>query len=83
MFALTWLQQHGMAVPKDVSIILLRSQPLLNYASPSLTHYALNEAQSVMRISPRLLDLLHSQTCETSHIGLIPELVKGESVAVC
>jgi DNA-binding LacI/PurR family transcriptional regulator len=80
MFALTWLQRTGISVPGDVSIVLLRSQPLLNFASPSIAHYEANESRAVTQIIPRLLDLLQSQACETSHIGLISEFVAGESL---
>ena len=80
LFALTWLQRTGISVPGDVSIVLLRSQPLLNFASPSIAHYEINESRAVTQIIPRLLDLLQSQACETSHIGLIPEFVAGESL---
>jgi len=81
LFTLTWLQRHRISVPENVSMVLLRSQPLLEYASPRLDHYAINEGRAVTQIFPRLLDLLQSQTCETSHIGLIPEFVSGESIA--
>lgn len=81
MFALTWLQQNGITVPGDVSLVLLRSELLLNYSSPRITHYAINEMRTITLFFPRLVDLLESQTCETSHIGLLQELIEGESVA--
>ncbi|MFT5854595.1 MAG: DNA-binding LacI/PurR family transcriptional regulator, partial [Verrucomicrobiales bacterium] len=80
LFALTWLQQHRIPVPGEMSVILLRSQPLLEFTSPSLAHYELNEERAVVQILPRVLDLLQSQVCATSHINLIPEFVPGGSL---
>lgn len=82
LFALTWLQRHQIRVPEQMSVVLLRSQPILRYTSPTLAHYAINEERAVTQILPRLLDLIQSQACATSHINLIPEFVPGESLAV-
>ena len=81
LYALTWLQSQQIRVPGEVSIVLLRSQPVLEFASPRLAHYEINESRVVTQMFPRLLDLLQSQTCETSPIQLIPEFVPGGSVA--
>ncbi|NWK53999.1 substrate-binding domain-containing protein [Verrucomicrobiaceae bacterium N1E253] len=80
LFALTWLQRQQIQVPEQVSIILLRSQPILSYTSPRMAHYMVNEERAVTQILPRLLDLLKSQVCTTSHINLIPDYVAGETV---
>lgn len=80
LFALTWLQKYQISVPAQVSIILLRSQPILRYTCPSLAHYVVNEERVVTQLLPRLLDLLQSKACATSHMNLIPEFVLGESL---
>lgn len=80
LFTLTWLQQQKILIPEQVSIVVLRSQPILNYASPSLAHYAIPEERAVTQLLPRLLDLLERQVCTISHLSLTPEFVSGESL---
>lgn len=79
LYALSWLQKHHIRVPEDMSIITLRSQPILEYCSTSIAHYALNEERAISELTPRLLDLLSHQTCATTPINLIPEFVSGDS----
>lgn len=80
LFTLTWLQQHRIPVPGQVSLIVLRSQPILDFASPSLAHYTIHEERAITQLLPRLLDLLQTHVCSTSHINLIPEFVPGDSL---
>jgi DNA-binding LacI/PurR family transcriptional regulator len=79
LYALSWLQKNGIRVPEDMSIITLRSQPILDYCSTSIAHYALNEELAISELTPRLLDLLSHQTCASAPINLIPEFVSGDS----
>lgn len=79
-FALTWLQQHQFSVPGQVSIILLRSQEILRYVSPSLAHYSINESKIVPAALPSILDLIQTGVCPSTEISLIPDFVEGSSL---
>ncbi len=80
LYTMSWLQQQQVKVPEDVSLITLRTQPMLEYFTPSIAHYELSEERAISEMTPRLLDLLHHQTCSTSPINLIPEFVDGDSL---
>jgi len=79
LYATTWLQHHRIKIPDQVSIVLLRSQPLMRYVYPSLSHYAINEERAVTEIIPQLNDLMNSRISSSARINLIPEFKKGSS----
>ncbi|QQL44939.1 substrate-binding domain-containing protein [Sulfuriroseicoccus oceanibius] len=79
LYATTWLQHHRIKIPDQVSIILLRSQPLMRYVYPSLSHYAINEERAVTEIIPQLNDLMSAHISSSARINLIPEFKKGNS----
>lgn len=81
LFATTWLQAHGISVPRAVSVILLRPAPGLKHIYPSLAHYAVPEHTIVPAALPAIIDLLQTGVCSDSEISLIPEFVAGESLA--
>jgi len=79
--ALSWLQEAGINVPKQHSIILLRSERLLNYHSPRISHYTVNEstvARLVFRLTIKVLD---SEMLAKQEKLIVPTYVAGESVA--
>ncbi|MFC4991625.1 substrate-binding domain-containing protein [Rubritalea tangerina] len=80
LYAMSWFQKRGISIPDEVSILTLRWQPLLDYFTPSIAHYVINEERAIIEMTPRLLDLLRHQTCSTSPINLVPEFVDGETL---
>jgi len=80
IFALTWLQQHQIKIPDQVSLCLLRSQKLLNHITPSLAHYEINEDRIAPAALPALLDLIETGACSSQVISLIPDFIPGQSL---
>lgn len=81
LFTLTHLQKLGFSIPAQLSILVLRSQPMLDFICPKLAHYSLNEERAISETLPRVLDLLHHQATSSTHISLTPEFVDGDSLA--
>lgn len=78
--AMTWLLRHGFSIPGDISILLLRTQNLLRFVSPSFAHYAVNETRFAPLIVNRLLDIVRSGASNGRKVVFTPEFVMGESL---
>ncbi len=79
--ACTWLQHHGYRIPYDVSIVLLRSQPMMDFHFPSISHYKAQEKSAPKQVYSCIMNLIQSGACAKSYVKLMPQFVAGESIA--
>ncbi|MFC4991617.1 substrate-binding domain-containing protein [Rubritalea tangerina] len=77
----TWLQQNGLRIPYDTSIVLLRSEPSITFITPKLAHYKAREDLFPKQAFQWISDLLSSGTCPQSQIQLIPDFIPGLSIS--
>ncbi|MFC4991618.1 substrate-binding domain-containing protein [Rubritalea tangerina] len=76
----SWLQHHGYKIPQHVSLILLRTQPLIDFCTPKLAHYVFNEEEACFQLSQWTIDLLDKKTLSQQHIQLDATYIPGSSV---
>ncbi|CAN5814373.1 hypothetical protein BH11VER1_BH11VER1_40160 [soil metagenome] len=77
---ITYLQQSGIRLPKEVAMISRDDDPFLEFITPSVTRYAGNPAQFAKRLAHAAMQLAKSGTFPARAIRLMPQFVKGETV---
>ncbi len=78
---LSWLGQHRIRVPQEMSLISLVHEPFIDYLFPSISGYQMNSNQVAKRVL-RKLDLLAQRSGAKSNNSswIEPEPIEGKSI---
>ena len=78
---ISWMGQHKLSIPDDLSLITLASEPWYEHLIPKPTHY-FSDPQSVARTVLRsVLPIAEEQSPGSTEKLLIPEYFPGQTVA--
>jgi LacI family transcriptional regulator len=75
------LAQAGVRVPEDISIVSRDDDPFLAYLAPAPTRYAANPLGIARSLVRPVLELLEGNPVSQRAGRIMPEFVKGESLA--
>ncbi len=78
--ALGWLQQAGLQVPRDVSVICRDHQPFLESVLPAPTRYELDAKAFARKLSRLVASLVASGFPRASQQRLLPTFVPGDTL---
>ena len=74
------LLRNGRRIPQDVAVISREDDLFLPWATPAITHYAIDADRFARRISTAARQLAATGTLEPRAIRMIPKFVAGETV---
>lgn len=77
---LSWLAQHGMCIPKDISYISLCYEHWYAHITPSVTHYHCDPSTFARSMVRKIVSLAERGKIQSLQL-LIPEYIKGQSVS--
>jgi hypothetical protein len=77
---LTYLENSGLRVPQDVSLISLFDDPLFDSVIPTITRYTVNNEHMMHQIFNLAGNLLGERKDVYQPVNLIPKFVDGNSV---
>lgn len=77
---LGWLQQRGLRVPRDVSVICRDDEPFLESVLPAPARYSLNPALFARKISRLATSLVTGDPSRTRQHRLMPDFVRGATL---
>ncbi|HML21643.1 MAG TPA: LacI family DNA-binding transcriptional regulator [Aggregatilinea sp.] len=78
--AMRWLQEHGYAVPGDMSVAGFDDIPIAQYQTPSLTTIRLQSVEAGRRLAQTLFDILDGRPLSTTRAVIPTELkVRGST----
>ena len=78
--ALSWLQSFQVKVPKQVSLITLRSRTLIEYAYPAISHFTYPEDQASALLHQWCLSIINGAELGLEHVKLQPTFVEASSI---
>jgi len=83
LLALTYLNQTGRQVPRDISLVSTDDDPFLSFVYPVPTRYVFNGHH----FAKRLFRLIHhsclDQVIRKSSVRIMPDFVKGATLVAC
>jgi len=71
------LQNAGLRIPEDASIICGWDDPILDHAVPSIARYRIDRAKTGRKIGTMLLDVLRNGTGKSSRVRVLPDFIPG------
>jgi DNA-binding LacI/PurR family transcriptional regulator len=74
------LLRHGKRIPQDVAVISRDDDPYFQFATPSVTRYAINHTQFARRLAMAARQLTETGALPARAIRLMPQFVPGETV---
>jgi LacI family transcriptional regulator len=77
----THLAKIGVRVPRDMSIILRDSDPLLEHVVPELTRYVMDAGTFGAQLARAVVKLLREGPQAVKDRHLVPEFIRGETLA--
>lgn len=77
---LGWLQQRGLRVPDDVSVICRDDESFLDSVIPSVAHYSLNPSLFARKISRLVANLVAHGAAPSRQHRVMPSFVRGDTL---
>lgn len=77
---LGWLQQHGLNVPRDVSVICRDHEPFLESVIPAPARYTVNATAFARKVSRLVLTMLDAPAARPAQHWMMPNFLRGETV---
>lgn len=74
------LMRAGKRIPQDVAVISRDNDPFLEFATPVVARYAVNQAQFARHLSMAARQLAGTGTLPAHAIRLMPKFIPGETV---
>lgn len=79
--AATRLAQNGVRIPQDISLISRDNDPSLTFVAPAPARYVVNPHLMAKNLLRPVLELLKGDTITQRAGKIMPEFMKGESIA--
>ena len=77
----TRLGQLGLKIPQDVSVISRDEDPFLSFVIPTPARYAINARALSKSLLEPIVDLMDGRAPARPTVRLMPEFIRGESIA--
>lgn len=78
--ALSLLQQRGLNIPRDISLICRTESIDFPFLVPALTHYSRNLTEVAKRTCDIVMKLLKHEPVESGQTLLFPDFIPGQSI---
>jgi len=77
---ITWLAQHRIRIPHDLSIISLAYETWFDHLTPKISHYHSDPETLAKTVLRMIISIVENQTQHSEDKLIIPNYVKGSSV---
>jgi LacI family transcriptional regulator len=77
----TWLASAGFKVPRDVSVLSRDEDPFLSFLVPTPTRYVVSPSSMAKALVRPVLELLEGGVVTQRAIRIMPDFIRGETVA--
>ncbi|YCM44396.1 substrate-binding domain-containing protein [Verrucomicrobiaceae bacterium 227] len=78
---ISWLAQHRLSVPRDLSLITITSEPWFGHLLPKPTHYFSDPANLARTVARHILPIARGKSTTSPRKLLIPEYIAGGTLA--
>ncbi|MGJ8696913.1 MAG: substrate-binding domain-containing protein [Verrucomicrobiaceae bacterium] len=78
---ISWMAQHQLSVPRDLSLITIASEPWFDHLLPKPSHYFLDPSNLARTVVRHILPIAHGKTTSSIRKLITPEYIAGDTVA--
>ena len=77
---ISWMGQQGLSIPKDLSLIMLASEPWYEHILPKPSHYFSDPKNFARDVLRHILPIVNGKNSASTKKLLCPEYIKGNTV---
>ena len=78
---ISWMAQHKLSVPRDLSLITITSEPWFEHLLPKPSHYFLDPSNLARTVVRHILPIAQGKTTTSTRKLITPEYIAGDTVA--
>ena len=77
---ISWMAQHNLNIPRDLSLVTLASEPWYEHLLPQLSHYLSDPGNFARTVVRHILPIASGKSSSQTNKLLIPEYIPGKTI---